>query len=575
MIGLAAIVYINMTKSAGTTTATPERKMIVVLPFENLGSPDDDYFAEGVRDEISNKLSSLSSLGVISRNSAEQCAKSNKSTKEIGKELGVDYILTGSIRWAKSKDKESRIRIIPQLVRVSDDVSIWSESFNKVINDIFDVQNEIAQNVVDQLGIKMLPGQSVKAPPPTRNLEAYDYYTKAYKFQYVNSTHSDLLTCIRLYEKAIELDPNFAEAYAQMSIAYNAVYYWYNRKDKNNLVIASKYLQKAKELKPNLALVHLANGFYYMWIKDDGQLAEDEFKKTIEVQPSNAEAHYWVGGFLWGKGEYQKGMEYFLKASALDPLVRRYTSSIGDFYFALRDYKKSEKYLKKTIEMDPSMSSDYIPLAKTYLAWKGDINLAEKALSNIKDDSYLDDSENFFIYLTILKRNYDKALNQLKVSKREYSDYYWGFIPNSQMIALVYKYKKEPELSNAYFDTSRIQLVKMIKKDPKDKRFRLALSISYSGLGNKERALNEYSRYRGVKIEDITKNNYKDLWGNLLKIYILLGDYDNALEQIDAMLSKPTHFSVNILKLDPLYDPLRNLSGYKKIIDKYSVEKTD
>ncbi len=135
-----------------------------------------------MREEISNKLASLGSIGVISRNSAEKFANSNKTTKEIGKELGVDYILEGTVQWAKNKDKTSRIRIIPQLVRVSDDINIWSDSYDRVIDDVFNIQNEIAQSVVDKLGIKILPGQTVTGPPPTKNLDAYDYYLKALYF---------------------------------------------------------------------------------------------------------------------------------------------------------------------------------------------------------------------------------------------------------------------------------------------------------------------------------------------------------------------------------------------------------
>ena len=264
LITIAVILYFVI-KPFKNKVVPPRREMIVILPFENLGPPGDEYFAQGMRDEISNKLSTLSSIGVISRNSAERYAKTKKSTKEIGKELGVDYILEGTIQWAKSKDKGSRIRIIPQLVRVSDDINVWSDSYDKIINDIFAVQNEIAQNVVDKLGIKILPGQTVTRPPPTNNIEAYDYYLKALKFHYGPSTGANIKTAVKLYEQAIKLDSNFASAHAQLSVAYNGLFKWYWDRDSLNLKKAAFHLRKAIELNPNLADVHLAQFFYYHW----------------------------------------------------------------------------------------------------------------------------------------------------------------------------------------------------------------------------------------------------------------------------------------------------------------------
>ena len=573
LLAAFAFFYFNIWKKEDTqVTAAKSRKMIVVLPFENLGSPDDEYLSEGIRDEISNKLASLASIGVISRNSAEKYAKSDKSIKEIGKELGVDYILEGTIRWAKNNSQKSRIRIIPQLVRVSDDISIWSESFDKIIDDIFNVQNEIAQNVVDKLGIKLLPNQSVTGPPPTKNLEAYDYYLKAYKFGMTNSTNDDILTCVKLYEKAVDLDSGFALARDYLSIAYMAVYTFIDH-DIKYVNKAAEHLQKAKEINPGLAENHLADAFYNVWIKNDYQSALQEFKKTIEIQPSNSEANFWIGGLLEVQGKTELALEYKKRASELDPLIARYIGDIGETYFRLKDYKNSEKYYRKAIELSPEVSYYYIGLANYYLARNGDIKKAEETLKNIKDDVYLEEYENMFIYLSILERKYDKALSQLRSSKKEYlNNSYGAYIPNTQMIAFVYKYKNEPQLSEAYFDTSRIELERLIKKNPEDARFKFALCVSYAGLGYKEKVYNLYSQLTGIKINKTNGINIFGKYKFLLTIYILLGENEKALKQIDFLLSNQTDFYLNKLQLDPFYDPLRNLPGYKAIIEKYSAE---
>ncbi|HSD63163.1 MAG TPA: protein kinase [Ignavibacteriaceae bacterium] len=550
----------------------PERKTIVVLPFKNLGSPEDDYFAEGVRDEISNKLSSLSSLGVISRNSADKYAKSNKTSKEIGKELGVNFILAGTIRWAKNKDKESRIRIIPQLVRVSDDTNIWSDAFDRTIDDIFNVQNEIAQNVVDKLGIKIPLGQSITGPPPTQNLEAYDYYLKALKFHYGPSTGANIKTCIKLYEEAIKLDPDYAAAYAQLSIAYHGLFRHYWDRDSLNLKKAAWYLKKAKELNPNIAEIHLAQFFYYIWFTNDNERVFQELKQTLVLQPNNADAMHNISYSYWKKGEFNLAKQCEIKSMQLDPLNARYPQEFGNQYHERRDYITAEIYLKKAIELSPNTSGYYINLAQNYIDWKGNTKLAWQLVKNVTDDEYLEFSPNIFIYLNILDRNYKEALKQLLSSKREYENNGRSYIPNDQMIALVYRFMGKYDLSRKYFDSSRVKLEKIMINLPEDFRFYVSLGICYAGLGEKEMALSEINKGIQLYIHGIVdeKNYQRKIY--LAQVYTLLGDYENAFSQIDFLLSNPTGFSVNKLKLDPLYDPLRNLQGYKEMINKYSLK---
>ncbi len=574
VIGLALVVYFNMTKSNAIVTSTPERKMIVVLPFENLGSPDDDYFAEGVRNEISNKLSSIASIGVISRNSAERYAKSNKTTKEIGKELNVDYILEGTIQWAKSKDRESRIRIIPQLIRVSDDVSIWSDSFDKVIKDIFNIQSEIAENVVEKLGIKLHPGQKVTGPPPTNNLEAYDYYLKALKIQYGFSSGANIKFCIKLYEQAIKLDPYFAVAHAQLAIAYNGLFKWYWDRDSLNLKKASVHFQKAKELNPDIAEIHLAQFFYYAWFTKDCERVFEELKRTLEIQPNNAEALIHISGFYRKEGKIVLSNQCVEKALQLDPLNARNFWMVTLDYNNKRDYVNAEKYLKKAIELSPNSSELFVNLAQNYLNWKGSTKLARQTIRNIKDDEYLEGTYNIIIYLNILDRNFTEALKQLNNSKTQFENNYSNYIPNSYMMGLIYKYMGERELSKKYFDSSTVQLLKILKMKPGDNRLHFALSKSYAGLGNLKGAINEVNR--GIELVSCIDGNSNFIRSSsLAPVYILAGDFDNALKQINYLLTNPTGFSVNILKLDPLYDPLRKLPGYKTIIDKYSKQSVD
>ena len=554
----------------GTVTTTVKKKMIVVLPFVNLGYPGDEYFAQGMREEISNKLAELGSIGVISRSSAEQIAKSNKTAKEIGKELGVDYILEGTVQWEKNKDKISRIRIIPQLVRVSDDDNIWSDSYDRVINDVFKVQNEIAQNVVDKLGIKILPRQFASESPPTKNLDAYEYYLKASRLEFGHISNPDILKSISNYNTAIELDSNFASAHALLATVYMGSYF-YIKRDPATLKKISEQLQKARELNPNLAEVHLAQGIYYFYFLPNGlQKALEEFKKTLEIRPNNAEANLMIGGINQYLGKYELRLPFDLKAFSLDPLNARYARAVGYSYYDRRDYINADKYFKRAAELSPNESEIFFALAINYADWKGDTKLAGQAADKIKDDKYLAFYPIIFIYLNILDRNFDKALQQLKTSKKEYEDSYFNFTPNYLMTALIYRYLKKDNLSEIYFDSSKIELENLMSLNPGDIRLPMSLSTTYAGLGQKSKAFDKFGKAMKLMPEniEILPKSAQALY--LSEIYTLLGDYHNAFKQIDYLLSNYTGFSVNRLKHDPLYDPLRNLSEYKSIIEKYS-----
>ncbi|MEJ2613520.1 MAG: protein kinase [Ignavibacteriaceae bacterium] len=569
LLVIVAVILYFVIKPFNDQVTTPERKMIVVLPFENLGPSEDEYFAQGMREEISNKLASLGSIGVISRSSAEKFANTKKTAKEIGKELGVDYILEGTVQWAKSNGKVNRVRIFPQLVRVSDDVSIWSDSYDRVIDDIFRVQNEIAQNVVDKLGIKILPAQFNNETPPTKNLDAYDFYLKANQMKYRISSKADVYASIRLYENAIALDSNFAAAHAQLSISYMGVYDRYY--DRSNIIIEKikSHLQKAEKLDSNLADVHLAKAFYSSMIKHDEGEALKEFNRTLRIQPNNAEVFMSLAIIYWSRGDFGLDLKYSLKALNLDPLSSRYAENVGGSYRWQRKYENAEKYFNRAIELTPDFEDYYRSLISLYIDWKGNTKDAWTVFEKLKDKKP-ENTDLLLITLNIYDKNFKTAINKLESLKTEYANDGAAYIPNSQMIALIYRYMKEYNLSKKYFEISIEQLKKKLLADSTDFRIYNSLSVCYAGLNNKEKALEQIKR--GTNLNPFKEQSYFKFSRMLsfAEVYTLVGDYDNAIKQIDTILSKPGYFSVNRLKINPLFDPLRNLPGYKTLIEKYS-----
>ena len=206
-----------------------KRPMLVVLPFENLGPPGDEYFADGITEEITSRLAALHGLGVISRTSAKQYKDSAKTTRQIGEELGVDYILEGTVRWDRSSEGKGRVRVTPQLIRVSDDTHVWSDSYNRALEDIFTVQSEIAEQVAKQLDIVVLePERKILYSKPADNLEAYDLFLRGAKHTESgmnNRITGEINQGIELMKKAIELDPDFTFAYIGLAYVHALAYH--------------------------------------------------------------------------------------------------------------------------------------------------------------------------------------------------------------------------------------------------------------------------------------------------------------------------------------------------------------
>jgi TolB-like protein len=191
-----------------TATTSTGRKMLVVLPFENLGSPDQEYFADGITEEITSKLSGLSGLGVIARSSAMQYKKTTKPIKQIGDELGVSYVLQGTIRW-ESIDGTSRVRVNPQLINVADGTQIWSQPSVAVLSSAFELQSQIAGHVADALNITLLQHekQSLEAKL-TDNAQAYDAYLRGIEYQFRSTDERDYRIAEQMFQRAVDLDRN-------------------------------------------------------------------------------------------------------------------------------------------------------------------------------------------------------------------------------------------------------------------------------------------------------------------------------------------------------------------------------
>jgi serine/threonine protein kinase len=574
---IAAILLISgifwMTRSKSFTqipAASTKRKMIAVLPFQNLGAADDKYFAEGMTDEITSRLSTVSDLGVISRTSAMQYEKTNKSLKQIGQELGVDYVLEGSIRWNRSAEN-SKVRVTPQLVRVSDDTQVWSNIYDRVINDVFQVQTEIAQNVITQLGITLLNNQQATLnEKPTQNLEAYQAYLRG--LQNMQSTSYDesvYRSGIQCFEEAVKLDPDFALAYSLDAIMHLQLFHEAYDVSNERLATAKKMIDKAIELKPNLPEARIALGYYHYYGFQNYDLALQEFRAATKTSPNNTEGIAAIAYIERRQGKFEESVRQLKKLLELDPRNSNHPSNIATTLGRMRKYAEAEEFINKGIAMDPGAVYIYGMKQINAISWKGDVKEGRRILESMpqKDPAFYD---YFWTIQETFERNYGAAIKRLEQTPVHVFREEGIFIPKSLLRAELLMYSKQNSLARTSFEEARSNLEQVVKESPESAPVHASLGKAYAALGMKDDAIRE-----GKKATELVPFSTDKFMGpefilDLAEIYSMIGEYDQAFDQIEILLSNRTWFSVKNLMLEPVYDPLRSHPRYKQIIEKYS-----
>ncbi len=342
--------------------APGKRAMLLVLPFQNLsGDPGQEYIADGLTEETITDLGQLSpaELGVIARTSSMSYKHKDKTVSQIGHELGVDYILEGSVRREGEK-----ARVSAQLIRVSDQTHLWARNYDRDMHDLLGIENELGQTIAQQVQVNLSPQRQLElAKMRTVDPEVYDLYLKG-RFYWNQRTPAGVKESIGYFKQATAKDPDFALAYAGLADAYNFgnIIGVYSPKD--SFPEAREAATKAITLDPSLAEAHAALGMEKSHYEFDVPGAEKEFLKAIELNPNSAYAHLFYGNcYLLPMGRVQEGIAENKKALELDPLSLPINNFMAMTYMFAGDYEQSYRQFQHTIEMDPSF-----PLAHDYFS---------------------------------------------------------------------------------------------------------------------------------------------------------------------------------------------------------------
>jgi adenylate cyclase len=377
------------TASEPSTVATPAvpEKSIAVLPFDNLSrDPDNAYFTEGIQDEILTRLAKIADLKVISRTSTQRFKSSPDNLPQIAKQLGVANILEGSVQ--KAADQ---VRVNVQLINAASDAHLWAESFDRKLTDIFAVESDIAKAIAETLRVRLTEAQRQQlAKRPTENLKAFQYYMQGRSISQRN-TREDLLTATRYYERAIEEDRNYALAYAGLSDAYSVLGVFGYIAPIEGRRKGEEIAQKALALDDNLAEAHAALGnAYAQFAPHNFSQGDRELRRAIELSPSLALTHLFLGVSLARQGRTDEALEEFLKARELDPLSSVTARNVAQPYYFKRDYPRALELLRQANELGPAFSTTWeIGIYIRNKLFNETLAELEKAKGERKNDSIL------------------------------------------------------------------------------------------------------------------------------------------------------------------------------------------
>jgi eukaryotic-like serine/threonine-protein kinase len=540
-------------------------KRLAVLPFENLGAAEDEYFADGVTDEVRGKLASLSGLQVIARSSSGQYKKSSKSPQEIGRELGVDYLLTGTVRWEKAASG-NRVRVSPELIRVGTAATTWQQPFDASITDVFQVQADIAGRVAEALDVALgAPQKQTLAEKPTENLPAYEAFLKGEEAAQglAAADPREVHRAVDYYAQAVALDSTFVQAWVQLSRAHSSSYN-IGTPTPAEAAGARDAAARAEKLAPGRPATQLAVGDYRQFVVADNQAALKAYEAGLAKAPSDADLLSAAGRAEQSLGRWESSTERFTKAGAVDPrsalTARRQALNL----LWLRRYPESEAAANRGLAVAPNTLLLHTAKAMIWLA-QGDLARAQEVIRKIPPDleptAVVSSLATYWDLFWILDEEQQQLLLRLPPSAFDDDRGAWG-----TALAAVYHLRGDNARARAYADSAVAAYEGQIKATPDNPQLYVLLGTVLAYLGRKDEAIRQGKK--SVELAPISKDAYGGAYDQhqLARIYILVGEPDKALDLLEPLLKIPYYLTPAWLKIDPTFDPLRKNPRFQRLV---------
>ena len=567
LLGLGVLFAWRRTHAATEESAGPKR--VAVLPFENLGDSADAYFADGITNEVRGKLSRIAGLAVIARASSNEYRKTTKPPQQIARELEADYLLTATVQWEKTPGGPSRVRVSPELVQVEPGAAPttkWQQGFDASLTDVFQVQADIASKVANALDVAL--GDSVRhqlAARPTANPAAYDAFLKGEAAgQSVGATDpASLRRAIAFYEQAVTLDSTFVPAWAQLARARASLYA--NGTPVPALAAAARQAaERAQALGPNQPEGAAALGWYYGYVTLDDPQAIHAFETALKLAPNNVDVLGSLALAQQALGRWDAALPDLAKASALDPRSARTARLTGLTLLWLRRYPEAQAAMDRALALAPTNLTSIERRAMVALA-QGDLAGAQAVvragLAAVEPAALLAYFGNYFDLYWVLDDAQQRQLLALPPSAFDNDRGAWAIVR-----AQTYYLRGDQAKARVYADSARVAMEEQLRATPDDGQRHALRGLALAYLGRKVEAIQEGQR--GVALMPSSRDAYNGLYiqHQLVRIYLLVGEPEKALDQLEALLKVPYYLSPGWLKIDPNFAPLRGNPRFERLV---------
>jgi len=517
---------------------------------------------------VRGKLTSLPGVQVIARGSSTPYKKTTKTPKQIAEDLDVGYLLTATVRWQKGEGAASRVEVSPELVEISGSgapASKWQQPFDAALTDVFQVQSDIASRVAEALGVALGAGaQKRLSEKPTQNLAAYDAFLKGEE-----ATSSlgitdpvSLRKALSFYEQAVALDPGFAQAWARVS-RINSFLYFFGVPTPDLAERARQAAEKALGLAPDRPEGYLAFGAYERAVVRDSNRALEEFAKAQRVAPANAEIVRGTAVVEQALGHWEAAVEHFRQAEQLDPRSATNPFALGGALLFLRRYSEARQALDRGLAFAPANLGLIEGKAMTFLA-QGDLPGAgavlKVALKQV-EPALVAYVANSWDLVWVLDEGERELLLQLTPRAFDNDRGIWALC-----LAQAYVLKADTANAHRYAEEARKAFEEQLRVAPEHAARHAELGVALAYLGRKEKAIEEGER--AVALLPVAKDAVFGPYfkHQLARIYLLVGEPEKALDQLEPLLKIPYFLSPGWLKIDPNFDPLRKNPRFRKLV---------
>jgi TolB-like protein len=559
------------------TPAEAPLKSIAVLPFDNL-SPDRDnaYFADGIQEEILTRLAGFGDLKVISKTSTAQYKSKPEDLKTVGHELGVGSVLEGSVQ--KANDE---VRVNVQLIDARLDTHLWADSYDRKLADILGVESEVAGKIAESLRVKLSSSeQRTLEAKPTDNAGAYDAYLRGLEYERRSALSPETFqNASRFYREAVQFDPNFALAWAHLAIRDSDVYFEGFDRTSTRLTEAQEAAEKARKLQPDLGEGYLAEGFYNYDCLRDYPAARRAFSEARRRLPNNSDVIIALTYVDRREGRWQEALAHQAEATKLDPRNAQSFFNSGLTYLWLGNFSEARAMLERGLLLTPDDAELAATKAASYQA-EGNLNAAQKVLDTVQlqpDDNTVFDTQ---MLQLLFERRYKPAIEALNLALsnpapalgESIADYY-------VLLGLAQERSGDTAGAHATYAEGRAKAETLLKNQARSTFLSADLALLYAGLRDKPAALRETQELARLSANDaVTAPAAVEVRA---QVYAQFGDADAVVAALPALLRAPcagfltnAPLTAGLLRLDPMWDPVRNDPRFQKLAVSPAPNKT-